>query len=614
MPTKEREDVNEIAEIVREMETNYIRGNTIISKYVNHNMYETISTIEAYINSVHTSGQFDSQGREKPFFNIVVAAANIWYRATDIDRKNIRIKASKSKDTIDALLASAHIQNWMTRENFGQFLNEWGRVLSRYGSAVVEFIEKDGRLIPSVLPWNRLIVDSVDFYSNPRIKVLELTEAQLKKNPLYDKDMVEALCDAQRPRETVDKRRKDNISNYIKVYEVRGEFELSYLTNKEKDDEVYQEQLHVVSFVQNPKKKNEYLDFTLYKGRVKKNPQMITHLIEEDGRTLSIGAVEHLFQSQWMVNHNALSIKNQLDLASKLIFQTSDGTFLNQNALSAIENGDILIHAVNQPLTQLQNNSHDITSLQNFQGQWKSLGNEIVGISESMLGISPKSGTPWRQTESLLQESYSLFELMTENKGMYIENMFREYIIPFIKKGLDNKDEISAELESYDIDKIDSKYLKNVSIMKSNGNILDSILNKGKMVSPTEQDAMIQDIQSTEKSSLNELGNQRFFKPSEIKKQTWKEQFKDLEWNLEVDVTGESKDYQAILATLNTALQVMMNPAYENNPEAKMVVSEILRNSGYLSPIQLQQVKPSPIQPQQVPTQTTPTPTTPMPQ
>lgn len=613
MPTKEREDVNEIAEIVREMETNYTRGDTVISKYVNHNMYETISTIEAYINSVHTSGQFDSQGREKPFFNIVVAAANIWYRATDIDRKNIRIKASKSKDTIDALLASAHIQNWMTKENFGQFLNEWGRVLSRYGSAVLEFIEKDGRLIPSVLPWNRLIVDSVDFYANPRIKILELTEAQLKKNPLYDKDMVEALCDAQRPRETIDKRRKDNISNYIKVYEVRGEFELSYITNKEKDDEIYQEQLHVVSFVQNPKKKNEFMDFTLYKGRVKKNPQMITHLIEEDGRTLSIGAVEHLFQSQWMVNHNALSIKNQLDLASKLIFQTSDGTFLNQNALSAVENGDILVHAVNQPLTQLQNNSHDITSLQNFQGQWKSLGNEIVGISESMLGISPKSGTPWRQTESLLQESYSLFELMTENKGMYIENMFREFIIPFIKKGLDNKEEISAELESYDIDKIDSKYLKNVSIMKSNSNILDSILNKGKMVSPTEQDAMIQDIQSTEKSSLNELGTQRFFKPSEIKKQTWKEQFKDLEWNLEVDVTGESKDYQAILATLNTALQVMMNPAYQNNPEAKMVVSEILRNSGYLSPIQLQQVKPSPIQPQQVPTPQTP-PTTPMPQ
>lgn len=613
MPTKEREDVNEIAEIVREMETNYTRGDTVISKYVNHNMYETISTIEAYINSVHTSGQFDSQGREKPFFNIVVAAANIWYRATDIDRKNIRIKASKSKDTIDALLASAHIQNWMTKENFGQFLNEWGRVLSRYGSAVLEFIEKDGRLIPSVLPWNRLIVDSVDFYANPRIKILELTEAQLRKNPLYDKDMVEALCEAQRTRETIDKRRKDNISNYIKVYEVRGELELSHITNKEKDDEIYQEQLHVVSFVQNPKKKNEFLDFTLYKGRVRKNPQMITHLIEEDGRTLSIGAVEHLFQSQWMVNHNALSIKNQLDLASKLIFQTSDGTFLNQNALSAVENGDILVHAINQPLTQLQNNSHDITSLQNFQGQWKSLGNEIVGISESMLGISPKSGTPWRQTESLLQESYSLFELMTENKGMYIENMFREFIIPFIKKGLDNKEEISAELESYDIDKIDSKYLKNVSIMKSNSNILDSILNKGKMVSPTEQDSMIQDIQSTEKSSLNELGTQRFFKPSEIKNQTWKEQFKDLEWNLEVDVTGESKDYQAILATLNTALQVMMNPAYQNNPEAKMVVSEILRNSGYLSPIQLQQVKPSPIQPQQVPTPQTP-PTTPMPQ
>jgi hypothetical protein len=80
---------------------------------------------------------------------------------------------------------------------------------------------------------------------------------------------------------------------------------------------------------------------------------------------------------------------------------------------------------------------------------WKSLGSEIAGISESMLGNTAPSGTAWRQVEALLQESHSLFELMTENKGLDIEKMLRKYVIPFLKKKLDTKEEIVATLEAH---------------------------------------------------------------------------------------------------------------------------------------------------------------------
>jgi len=153
---------------------------------------------------------------------------------------------------------------------------------------------------------------------------------------------------------------------------------------------------------------------------------MITHLIEEDNRSQAIGAVEHLFEAQWMNNHTAKGIKDHLDLASKLIFQTADETFVGQNAIQAIETGDILVHAPNEPLTQLNNSSHDITQMQNYGQMWKSLGNEITGISEAMMGSTPKSGTAWRQTEAILSESHDLFELMTENKGLHIEEMMRK--------------------------------------------------------------------------------------------------------------------------------------------------------------------------------------------
>jgi hypothetical protein len=591
-----------IGELVRKMEDDYTRGNVTISEYVHFDMYDTINKIEAYLNSKHTSGEFDSLGREKPFFNIVTAASNIWYKATDIDRKNIKIKATKKKDVIDAFLATVHLQRWMTQAKFGHYLNEWGRVLARYGSAVTKVVEKNGELIITVVPWNRIICDQVDFTDNPKIEVQELSEAQLYRRKEFSKEQITALCSARKARETLRKQRKDNKSDYIKLYEVHGEFPLSYITGKEKDEDEYVQQMHIVSYVQG-KKKGEYEDFTLFSGREAKDPYRIAHLIKEDGRALAIGAVEHLFQPQWMVNHTAKSIKDELDLASKLIFQTSDASFVGQNALSAIENGDILIHAINQPLTQINNGSHDITQLQNYGGMWKTLANEIVGISEAMLGAAPKAGTAWRQTEALLQESYSLFELMTENKGLDLEDLLRGDVLPHIKKKMNNKEEISATLEQNDIEWVDSKYIKNFAVSQANKFIKEKnrAYLRGERATPVssqEQMMMTSELEGEMKKTMGETGNQRFFKPSEISNNTWKEQFKDLEFDLEVDITGENKDYQSDMATLSTALTVVMNPAYQQNQEAQMIVGEILKQSSGLSPLQLSQVRAkSPLMP-----------------
>lgn len=582
---------------IREMETNYISGRgTTVSKYVVKDMYEDICKIEAYLNSKHITGETDSQGREKPFFNIVVACANIWYRATMIKLSKIRVRATKSKDTIDAFLATVKIQDWMKRERFGAFITEWGRVLSRYGSSALEFIERGGRLIPTVLQWNRLIVDQVDFDNNPKIKILELTEAQLRQNTAYDQKMVDALCTAIANRRTLDKRNVDNKSDYIRLYEIHGELPLSELTKKDSDKNEYVQQIHTLSFVEGKRRgrKTEYEDFTLYSGR-EKNPHMITHLIKEDGQTLSIGAVQHLFEAQWMMNHTAKTIKDQLDLASKLIFQTSDGTFVSQNALSAIETGDILIHAKNEPLTKVDNNAHDITALQNYGAMWKSLSNEIGGISESMLGQTAPSGTAWRQIEALLKESQSLFDVMKDNKAISIEDMFRIYIIPHIKKKLDTSEEISATLEENDIQKIDAKYLKTEPVKRTNAKLKKRLI-EGKTTTPEEQQTMLDEETNILRDSLSQMGNVRFFKPSDIPTKTWKKQLKDLEWELEVD-SHDDDEVNEMLTTLNTLLMFFVKkqgqPLTENE---SMIVNKILNLTGQVSPLELKEEKPIPSQ------------------
>lgn len=596
-------DEESIGAIVRTRESNYTAGSTTISKYVSFSMYENIEKIEAYLNSKHTSGEEDAMGREKPFFNIVTAAVNIWYRATDIDRKNIRIKATKQSDVLGAFLATIHLQEYMKRDAFGVFLNEWGRSLARYGSSVVKFVESDGKLHAAVIPWGRLICDTVDFDNDVKIEKLFFTPAQLMQHKGYDKVKCKELIEAAKTsRKLIGGQQQDNKSEYIPVYEVHGELSLATLkkakgqTVGKNDDKIFIQQMHVVSFVAKKDKKDEFDEFTLACGREAQDPYMITHLIKEDGRTQSIGAVEYLFEAQWMQNHTVKAIKDQLDLASKLIFQTADGSFVGQNALDAMETGDILIHAENQPLTQVGNNSHDISSLQNFGLMWKNLAQEITSTPDALSGNTMPSGTAYRQVAILNQEAHSLFEIMTENKGLAIEEMCRRYIIPYNKKQMNTTDEISATLDSVGIQKVDLMYVNAEVIRRNNKHLAEQMFNNiagSGAAQPLDVGAEAANIQT----ELNKQGDQRFFSPSEAGDKTWRELFKDLEWDVEVEVTNEQSDKEAVLTTLTTVLQTIAgNPAMLQDPNARAIFNKILQATGELSPLELAPSKP-PMQP-----------------
>ncbi len=582
---------HQIGELVRRLETNYVYGTTIVSKYVSKSMYDDLQKIDAYLNSKHTSGETDSLGREKPFFNIVTSAVNIWYRATDIDRKNIQIKPSKVSDTFLAFLATVHVQDWMRRARFGYFLNTWGRTLAKYGSAPVKFVEQDGELKVLVVPWNRMICDVVDFDANPKIEMLELTEAQLRQNKSYDQEMIDKLVETRTARQLLTKQRQDRNNDYIKLYEIHGLLPLSYLTGKEADRTTYVQQMHVISYIAS-KQRGEYDDFTLFSGQEEKDPYMITHLIEEDGQTLSIGAVQHLFEAQWMLNHTTKAIKDQLDLTSKIIFQTSDTTFVSQNALTAIENGEILIHKPNEPVSRVDNTAHDVSALQAFGTQWKAVANEINGISEAMQGVNPTSGTPWRTTNQLLEENHALFGIMTQNKGLHVEDMFRTYILPFLKKKMAHTKEITATLDSYHLSKVDRMYVSSQATKKTNQSLIKSILAGGQ---PTQVDQQsLQTKHSVDlQGAMADLGNERFFAPSEIPDKTWKEVFKDLEWDLIVDITGEATPDKDDLQTLTTVLQTIgQNPRVLFDPNAKLIFNKILGVAGGISPLELTEAPP----------------------
>lgn len=589
--------INDIHQLVREAEQNYTKGGVTISEYVDFDMLDTLNTIDAYLNSKHISGSTDSLGRDKPFFNIVTAAANIWYRATDLDRKNIRFLPSSTDTVGSAYIATVLLQDWMRKNNFGVFLNDWGRTLARYGSAVVKSIEKDGELDIRVIPWNRLIVDPIDFDSIPTIEVLHKTPAQLRSNSLYDQEVVDALITAQESRETIEGEEKDDNSNFIKLYEIHGELPEHLLTDDEPDEEEdirYRQQMHVVAYVKGDK--GEFEDFTLYRGRESKHPYRLHHLIEEDGRTLAIGAVEHLFEAQWMVNHAQKNIKDTLDLASKLIFQTSDSRYVGRNVLSAIETGDIMIHENNQPLTRIANDKADITAFQNFQTAWQNIASEITSTPDAIKGQTLPSGTPYSLGAYLGGQANSLFEIMTENKGLQLEELLKDFVIPHLKKKMDNKDEVVAILDQDQISEIDAMYIPNEAKRRENARIkseLFAAVENPDNPLPTAGD--LGEVENEVRQEMAQLGNKRIFSPDNLNEKTWKQALNNLEYDLVIEITNEQADKQSVLTTLATVLQtIASNPTILQDPNAKMVFSTILTETGKISPLQLSTTSASP--------------------
>lgn len=582
-----------IGALVRKREINFIYGNNQTSQYVNESPYEDISKIEAYLNSKHTTGEKDALGRDKPFFNIVLAARNIWFRATDLDRKNIRIRATKAKDVIPAFIATQMLQEWMRKANFGQFLNNWGLESAGYNSVVTKFVEKNGELYASVISWNRVICDFIDFNSNPVIEILELTPAQLKQREGYDQELVAKLLDAVTAREQLNHQRKDNLNDYIKLYEVHGNMPLSYLTGKDSDWDTYVQQMHVISFVEG-KNKGEYDDYTLVKGREDKSPYMLTSLLPNTDGSVSLqGAVKTLFEAQWMQNHTAKLIKDELDFISNKIYQTTDGNLLGQNALKNFMLGDVVITAPNTALTPV-NMTADITALINYGNQWKALAQEITSTPNIMQGQNMPSGTAYRTTAIVQQEAHDNFEIMTENKALAVEQMMREYVLPYIRRrALNNTKELVAELEEADIQKIDAIYVKNEATKIVNQQIVERVIS-GQPVMPEEQNMMMEEASGEIQKTLTQTGNKRFFKPSEIENVTWKEMFKDLEWDLEVDISGENQDKNAVVTTLTSAFQTIAGmQGRPMTPQEKFLFNQILTEVGTISPLQLQDMQSS---------------------
>lgn len=532
---------------------------TVVEGY-EWSMYNHNRRTLMYLNSVFESGNFG----DKPFRNIILDKVNLQHRAEDVDIADIQLFVDNAEEYYKSFIVRKYHDKWARDNNIGEFLNDMVETWIDYGGVIVKK-EKGG--VPRVVPFNTIaFVDQTDIMSGAICEKHYFTPDTLSEyaGKWDNVDLVIALATQRNDEKKVGKAniQQQTHTQYIEVYELHGVFPESWLVDGGNPLK-YSRQAWVVTYYKDKDGKKNGV--TLYKGKESKSPYKVSVRDKITGRALGRGAVEELFEPQIWVNYNEILQKEMLDYASKMLFQTSDPSYATSNKLKNPKNGSVFVTEDGKPISQINTTPVNVQFFESKLKNWEDVATRVSASFETISGEQTKSGTPFRLGLLQNQEAHSLHLYRKEKIGMFIQEIYRDWVIPSFAQELSSGTKFLAELT---LDEMNSIY-DQVMTAEVNEYIKEKMFN---LDIPDQQ--KIKDIQEVTRQNFFAGGNKKFI-------EIFKDEMKDLPLDIEIVVTGENKNNAYVAEKLSAIFTtVSQNPAILTNPLMAKLFNEILEASG----------------------------------
>lgn len=573
-----------------------------VSENYDWSMYKHIQLTIAYKNSqFYESGNND----DKPYMNIILPILRLQYRAEGFDVKDVELFVNSSEHYYKSFLVRKFHEKWARENNIDTFIDD----------LVESYVDKGGALVknvngpcPEVVPLETIaFCDQTDILSGPiaikhNYSPDQLLEMEKKGWGKFGTSIQDLLSKATREKESIDQSGRENSTpgKYIEVYEVHGMFPKSWLkdgsTKDGKDD--YVRQMHIITFEKNADGTKNGV--CLFKGEVDEIPFKIVLRDKIYGRGLGLGGAEELFESQVWTNYDNIIMKGMLDAASKVIYKTTDSTIAAKHptGLKDTDNGEIIEVAPQSDISQLDTSPRSINIFENNRARWEEHARIIGAAGESIMGEQPASGTPFKLQELVNQEAHSLHEYRKGKLATFLDEIYRDWVIPYIVSEITKGTEFLSALDLHELQAV----AESVVVCQVNDMIKEKILN-GELI-PEEE---IANFKEKSREQFMKGGNKKFIK-------ILKGEFKDTPIDVFTNIVGKQKNMTAYTDKLvNIFRQIVATPQVLDDPRMAKLFNEILESSG-LSPIDFYQkpkeqpVQPapnkpqlSPMQPQQLP-------------
>lgn len=498
-----------------------------------YSQYQTLKKVEFYTNSRYLNGNTDYRNRIKPFYNIINFRVNVAIRATDFDTKDFQVYSENPKHYIKSMMFSKEMRNWMKRTNFAHTLNEFGQIRPRYGGAVVKRVKRNGELYIQIPEWKNLITDPVDLDAGVIAERHFMTPVQLQsKRDVWDNvvsewDLIEKIF------------KKEHGKNYstadrICVLEVEGEFE-SYYVEGESDE--YKLQRHFILLDQ-----NDQPAACLHSEFKTQRDYKYCPWNKVSGRALGLGVAEEGFEAQYATNDSILKEQDIMEIAARTLFWTDSDTVEN-NLLEDVETGQLLKVKPGESMQVLNSTPTSLPQLDNMRAKWDEQYSRATSTFEAITGETMPSGTPFRALAVQNQESTAMFQYRMEEAGIFWREVFSDWIVPHLKSKLTREHILASDYSTDELQTIDEA----LATDSANQKVIEQAI-KGKVTNKEDYEKMLE----AERELLKVNKATRFL-------QIPKDYFKDLEAQIDINITGEQVNKGVMFESINNLLVTISN-------------------------------------------------------
>jgi len=534
-------------------------------------MFEHIKTAFYYKHGRLKTGNQD----DKPVKNIVKPILNLQYRTEDIDVKDIFLYVDDpDKYHLSFLVKKYHDEVFVREHNLDELWDDTNQSRIDYGGGLLKKIKSP---VPELIPMSQIaFCDQTDMLSGPiGIKhfyspdqLLEMKKAGWGKESNGATISIEDLIVLSTTEKDSMDDNKKNITpgKYIEIYEVHGTLPANFLKDEPDDDEKYISQMQIVAFY--TKEGGMQEGVTLFRGE--ENESVFKLIIRDkvEGRALGFGGIEELEESQVWVNYNQIRFKQLLDSAAKTVFQTDDPAFANRNKIAGMENNEITVVEEGKTIRQIDTFPRNAALFEKYTGEWEAHAQITAAANDSIMGLNPASGTPFKLQELVTQESHGLHDYRRGQYAKFIEEVYRDWIIPHIITEITRGKTFLAKLSLDEMQVVADKLVSN----SANRLIKEKILN-GEVVDEMEVEMFKQQTREKFMSS-----NEKFI-------EILKDEFKGLPIQIGINIAGKQKNMPSQVDKLvNVFRQVASAPQLLDDPRLAKIFNQILESSG-LSPI-----------------------------
>ena len=546
------------------------------------NMREHIKLSILYKNSKFSTGNNDGN---RPYKNIIRPILNLQYRAEGFDVKDIVLFVNDRKNYFKSFLIKKFHEQWARENKIDTFIDKMVESYVDFGGVLVKNVNE---VRPEVVSLQSIVFcDQTDILSGPIGIKHYFSPDQLREmeaagwgNESYGAthtlDDVITLSQAVKKRDTQGKE-VPTPGKYIEVYEVHGTLPEKFLGEKYSDDENgYCAQMQIVCFYQTQDMQKQGI--VLWKGKEKESPFKLILRDEIFGLALGLGGAEELFEPQVWVNYDQIRMKDMLDAVSKVVHLTDDETFYSRNRnLRNIKNNEVLHLADGKTVRQMDTYPRNIAIFEKSVQQWEAHAQQMGAAGDAIMGESPSAGTPFKLQELVTQEAHGIHEYRKGKLATFLDEIYKDWIIPHIVKEITKGQEFVAELDFGEMQGVAEQIAENRANRERNNQVLNGDDLQDKEV-----------IKQQIRDEFMRGGSKKFL-------EIIKGEMKGTPVDVSVNIAGKQKNLSAMTdKVVNIFRQIFANPQgflqVMQIPAAASSFNEILEFSG-MSPIDFGGIK-----------------------